>query len=119
MAVDVASGSYVLCHVPQSSNIADLTDGSLSTNPDGTTAQANDISPPPFRYGMIHNIKSLFWITTWFLLHTHPKGTEVHEVILQTANSIFSHDGHIDKCIMLLITQQPWHSILVKVHQSF
>src|SRR5262249_49109527 len=113
MAIDVAKGRYMLCHPPQSSDDAESTP---STPSDGTTARA---SPPQFRYGMIHDIESLFWIATWFLLRTHPPGTEVRPGILQSAANIFPRHNRIDDRIALLTTPDLWIQIRADVHEEF
>src|SRR3954467_9316057 len=76
MAVEVASGSYAFR--PQSDEIEDSDISSTSDTEQVENSQLEATSMPtqqltfPFRYGMLHDLESIWWIAVWWLCRTIP-----------------------------------------------
>jgi hypothetical protein len=82
MSIEVEAGKYFFFPDPDVSRVRFV--------PGTSWVQVARVTRKPFRYGMIHDLESLWWIAVWFLFHTHPIDTTYNPEALTVAGSIFS-----------------------------
>jgi hypothetical protein len=100
MSVEVESGAYKF--------MPDEKDPPVLFKPPVQTASADE--PMLFRYGMIHDLESLWWIAVWFLFHTHPIGTPYNPEVLNIADLIFTRHYNRDARYEMLRGESQWYS---------
>jgi hypothetical protein len=109
MSIEVESGAYKFMPYEK--------DPPVLFKPPVQTAAADE--PMPFRYGMIHDLESLWWIAVWFLFHTHPIGTPYNPEILKIAGSIFTWHYNWGARYEMLCNKSRWVSSVSALPAEF
>ena len=72
-----------------------------------------------FRYGMLHDIESIWWIALWFIFNTTPKGSTTTEGQQEQAAILFSRVAWTDQQYLMIASAEYWNSSINSIPQNY